>query len=75
MVKSNRSRSGDELGVLISLAIAVGMLIGAVASIWLWGAMSESMEAVMSLHANELQYRSSGNEAMPETIEELRQAK
>jgi hypothetical protein len=62
---SSRSRGDDDLGVLISLAIAVGMLIGAVATIWLWGAMSESTEAVMSLHANE----------MPETIEELRQAK
>jgi type III secretory pathway component EscT len=62
---SSRSRGDDDLAVLISLAIAVGMLIGAVAAMWLWGAMSESMEAVMSLHANE----------MPEIIEELRQAK
>jgi hypothetical protein len=51
--------------VLISLAIAVGMLIGAVAAIWLWGTMSENMEAVMSLQANELPYRSSGHEVMP----------
>ena len=72
---SSRSRGDDDLAVLISLAIAVGMLIGAVAAIWLWGAMSESMEAVMSLHANELPNRSSGHEVMPETIEELRQAK
>ena len=72
---SRRSRGDDNLGVLISLAIAVGMLIGAVAAMWIWSTMSESMEAVMSLHANELRYRSSGNEAMPETIEELRQAK
>lgn len=62
---SSRSRGYDDLGVLISLAIAVGMLIGAVATIWLWGAMSESTEAIMSLHANET----------PENIEELRQAK
>jgi hypothetical protein len=62
---SNRSRGDDDLGVLISLAIAVGMLIGAVAAIWLWGTMSENMEAVMSLHANELPYRSSGHEVMP----------
>jgi hypothetical protein len=61
--------------VLISLAIAVGMVIGAVAAMWIWSAMSESMEAVMSLHANELPYQSSGNEVMSETIEELRQAK
>jgi hypothetical protein len=72
---SSRSRGDDDLAVLISLAIAVGMLIGAVAAIWLWGAMSESMEAVISLHANGLPYRSSGHDMMPETIEELRQAK
>lgn len=58
------SRSRDDLGVLISLAIAVGMLIGAVATIWLWGAMSESMEAVMSFHT-ELPNRSSGHDGMP----------
>lgn len=72
---SSRSRGDDDLAVLISLAIAVGMLIGAVAAMWLWGAMSESMEAVMSLPANELPYRSSGLDVMPETIEERRQAK
>ncbi|MEO7861030.1 MAG: hypothetical protein ABIU05_11390 [Nitrospirales bacterium] len=72
---SSRSRGDDDLAVLISLAIAVGMLIGAVAAMWLWGAMSESMEAVMSLHANELRYRSSDHEVMPETIEELGQTK
>lgn len=60
----SRSRDDDDLGVLISLAIAVGMLIGAVATIWLWGAMSESMEAVMSLHT-ELPNRSSGHDGMP----------
>jgi hypothetical protein len=62
---SRRSRGDDDLGVLISLAIAVGMLIGAVAAMWVWNMMSESMEAVMSLQANELPYRSSGNEVMP----------
>jgi hypothetical protein len=72
---SSRSRGDDDLAVLISLAIAVGMLIGAVAAMWLWGAMSESMQAVMSLHANELPYRSSSPDVMPETIEELGQAK
>ncbi len=72
---SSRSRGDDDLAVLISLAIAVGMLIGAVAAMWLWGAMSESMQAVMSLHANELPYRSSDHEVMPETIEELGQTK
>ena len=72
---SSWSRGDDDLAVLISLAIAVGMLIGAVAAMWLWGAMSESMEAVMSLHANELPYRPSGHDVMPETIEELGQAK
>ncbi|HEX7092293.1 MAG TPA: hypothetical protein VF205_01345 [Nitrospiraceae bacterium] len=61
----SRFRGDDHLGVLISLAIAVGMLIGAVAAIWLWGTVSENMEVVMSLHANELPYRSSGNEVMP----------
>lgn len=74
-MRSSRSQDDDDLGVLISLAIAVGMLIGAVAAMWLWGAMSESMEAVMSLHANELPYRSSAHDVIPETIEELRQAK
>ena len=74
-MRSSRSQDGDDLGVLISLVVAVGMLIGAVAAIWLWGAMSESMEAVMSLHANELTNRSLGHDVMPETIEELRQAK
>lgn len=72
---NSRSQGNDDLGVLISLAIAVGMLIGAVAAMWIWSTMSESVEAVMSLHANELPYRSSGHEAMPETIEELRQSK
>ena len=72
---SSRSRGDDDLGVLISLAIAVGMLIGAVAAMWIWSTMSESMEAGMSLHANELPSRSLGSEVMPETLEELRQAK
>lgn len=62
---SRRSRGDDDLAVIISLAIAVGMLIGAVAAIWLWGRMSESVEAVMSLHANELLYRSLGHDVMP----------
>ena len=60
------------MGVLISMAIAVGMLIGAVAAMWIWGTMSENMEAVRSLHANELPFRSSGNEVLPETIVEAR---
>jgi hypothetical protein len=64
-VRSSRFRGDDDLAVIISLVIAVGMLIGVVAAMWLWGAMSESVEAVMSLQANET----------PETIEELRQAK
>ena len=72
---SSRSQGDDDLPVLISLAMAVGMLIGAVAAMWLWGTMSESVQAVMSLHANELPYRLSGHDVMPETIEELRQAK
>lgn len=72
---SSWSRGDDDLAVLISLAIAVGMLIGAVAAMWLWGVMSESMEAVMSLHANELPYRSSDHDVMLETIEELGQTK
>ena len=74
-MRSIRSRGDDDLGVLISLTIAVGMLIGAVAAMWIWSTMSESMEAVRSLHANELPFRSSGNERMPETIEEVREAK
>jgi len=74
-MRSIRSRGDDDLGVLISLAIAVGMLIGAVAAMWIWGTMSESMEAVRSLHANELPFRSSGNEVLPETIVEAREAK
>lgn len=74
-MRSSRFRGDDDLAVIISLAIAVGMLIGVVAAMWLWGAMSESMEAVMSLHANELPYRSSDHEVMPETIEELGQTK
>ena len=61
-MSSGRFRGDDDLAVIISLAIAVGMLIGAVAAIWIWGMMSESMEAVMSLHANELSYRLSGND-------------
>ena len=72
---SSQSRGNDDLGVLISLAIAVGMLIGAVAAMWIWSTMSESMESVMSLHANELPSRSLDSEVMPETLEELRQAK
>ena len=74
-MRSSRFRGADDLAVIISLAIAVGMLIGTVAAMWIWGTMSESMEAVMSLHANELSYRLSGNDVIPETIEELRQAK
>ena len=72
---SSRSRGDGDLRVLISLAIAVGMLIGTVATIWLWSAMSEGMEAVMSLHSNEVPSGSSGHEVMPETIEGLRQGK
>ena len=64
-MRSSRSRGDNDLAVIVSLAIAVGMLIGAVAAIWLWSEMSENMDTVMSLHANET----------PETIEELRQAK
>ena len=74
-MRSIRSRGDDDLGVLISLAIAVGMLIGAVAAMWIWGTMLESIEAVRSLHANELPFRSSGNEVLPETIVEAREAK
>ena len=74
-MRGSRSRGNDDLGVLISLAIAVGMLIGAVAAMWVWSTMSESMEAVMFLNANELPSQSSGHEVMSETIEELRQAK
>ena len=51
---SSRSRGDDDLAVLISLAIAVGMLIGAIAAMWIWSTMSESVEAVMSLRSLEL---------------------
>ena len=50
---SSRSRGDNDLAVIISLAIAVGMLIGAVAAMWLWSEMSESVEAIISLHVNE----------------------
>jgi ABC-type lipoprotein release transport system permease subunit len=48
------SRSKDDLGVLISLAIAVGMLIGAIATMWISSAMSGSMESVISIGGNEI---------------------
>jgi hypothetical protein len=59
-VRSSRFRGDDDLALIVSLAIAVGMLIGAVA---------------MSLHTNELTFRLSGHEGMSETIEKLRDAK
>jgi hypothetical protein len=45
-MRSSRSRSDDDLGVLISLTIAVGMLIGAVAAMWIWNTMSESIDVL-----------------------------
>lgn len=64
-MRSSRSRGDDDLGVLISLAIAVGMLIGAMAVILLWSTMSESAKAVMSLYPDGLMYQSSGHDVMP----------
>ena len=72
-MRSSRSRGDIDLAVIISLAIAVGMLIGAVAAIWLWGAMSEGVGVIMSFHANELSNQSSGHGVILETIEGLRQ--
>lgn len=54
MVKSTWSRQPDELGVLISLAIALGMVIGAGAVMWIWSALSEGTEPVMFLRALEM---------------------
>jgi hypothetical protein len=64
-MRSSQSRGDDDLGVLISLAIAVGMLIGAMAVILLWSTMSESTKAVMSLYTDGLIYQSSGHDVMP----------
>jgi len=64
-MRSSRIRGDDDLRVLVSLAIAVGMLIGAVAAIWLWSTMSESTKAVMSLYTDGLIYQSSGHDVMP----------
>lgn len=51
IVKSNHHQRHDELDVIISLAIALGMVIGAVAAVWIWSAMSESVGAAMSLRS------------------------
>ena len=62
---SSRFRGDEDLRVLISLAIAVGMLIGAMAVILLWSTMSESAKAVMSLYTDGLMYQYSGHDVMP----------
>ncbi|MGC4097131.1 MAG: hypothetical protein QM706_08445 [Nitrospira sp.] len=31
-----RNRSSDELSVFVSLAVAIGILISAVATMWIW---------------------------------------
>lgn len=53
-MRSSRSRGDDELGVAISLAIVVGMVIGTVAAMWIWSAVSKDVEAVMSPHTQEI---------------------
>ncbi|MEO8339301.1 MAG: hypothetical protein ABI604_06215 [Nitrospirota bacterium] len=50
-MKSNHHQRNDEWGMVISLAIALGMVIGAVAAVWIWSAMSESVGAVLSLRS------------------------
>lgn len=44
---SSRSRRDDELGVVISLAIVFGMVIGTVVAMWIWSAVSEDVEVGM----------------------------
>jgi hypothetical protein len=51
IVKTNHHQRHDELDVIISLAIALGMVIGAVAAVWIWSEMSESVGAAMSLRS------------------------
>ena len=51
-MKFSRSRSEDDLGVLISLGIAVGMLIGAIATIWITSAISDTVGTAISIGGN-----------------------
>ncbi|MEO5955757.1 MAG: hypothetical protein ABIR36_08740 [Nitrospiraceae bacterium] len=49
-----RSLRDGELGVVISLAIVAGMVLGTVAAMWIWSAASKDVAAVMSLRRQEI---------------------
>ncbi|HSL03471.1 MAG TPA: hypothetical protein VK901_08035 [Nitrospiraceae bacterium] len=47
-MKNSRARRDDELGVIISLAIAFGMVIATVAAMWVSSIVSKDAAIVMS---------------------------
>ena len=45
-MRTERSRNNDELPVLISLVVAVGMLVATVVTMWMWTTISGRMTTV-----------------------------
>ena len=45
-MRTEQSRSSDELPVLISLVIALGMLVATVVTMWMWTTVSGRMTTV-----------------------------
>ena len=45
-MRTEQSRSSDELPVLISLVVALGMLVATVVTMWMWMTVSGRMTTV-----------------------------
>ena len=54
MINRRQHRMQEELGVLISLAVSLGMIILTVVGWWLWGTFPGLMGAVMSVSSVEI---------------------
>lgn len=53
-VNKPRTPHGDELAVLVSLTLAFGMLVGALAAVWMWTIVADRRAAVVSVSAPEI---------------------
>ncbi|MCP9448162.1 MAG: hypothetical protein NNA22_11430 [Nitrospira sp.] len=49
MIKQHPGKPDGELGVLISLIVSLGMIILAIAGVWLWNTLHDLMGAILSM--------------------------
>lgn len=53
-VNKYRQRASDDLSVFISLATAIGILVSAAATMWLWSVIPQGLETVIFERVSEI---------------------